>query len=114
MIFHIVNIEMNNSDAAASARTIFNFFVFQQEAAITHYAETRGDYEGALAANARAEQVYNEECEGLSMGIGPTLPYKPYNIEVKKKEMEKAKKDLDDAKRLLTFIREKFVEKFIQ
>jgi len=102
------------SDKAATARVIFNYFVFQQEEAIRHYAEMRGDYEGALAANERAQKVYEEECEGLGMGIGPDLPYKPYNIEVKKKEMEKARKDLDDAKRLLAFIRERFVEKFIQ
>jgi len=112
MIFHLVNVEMNETDAAASARTIFNFFVFQQEAAIVHYADAKGDYEGALAANKRAEEVYNEESEGL--GFGPRLPYQPYNIEQKKKEMDKAKKDLEDTRRLLAFVRERFVEKFIQ
>lgn len=114
MIFHVVDVEMKGDDNASSARAIFNFFVFQYERAHEHYANARGNYEGAISANETSERVHNEE-ESISLGgsFGYQPPYPLYNLEQKKKEMEKAKKDLTDAKRLLAFIRERFVEKFI-
>lgn len=116
MIFHVVDVEMNGDDNAASARTIFNFFVFQYERAHEHYANARGNYEGAIEANKIAKLVHNEEESMGGLGCGSfalSLPYEPHHIEQRRLEMEKAKKDLADAKRLLAFVRERFVEKFI-
>ena len=59
MIFHTVNVEMSKSDNAASARVILDFFVFQQQSAIEHYAGLKGTYEGAIAANEKAITVFN-------------------------------------------------------
>ena len=115
MIFHTVNVEMNKSDNAASARVILDFFVFQQQAAIENYAMLRGEYEGAIAANERGRKVYKEESYGLGCGgFGYKDPINEYQLEQMKNRMESAKKDVDDAKRLYMFIRERFVDKFIE
>lgn len=118
MIFHLVNVEMKETDAAASARTIFNFFTFQYRAALQHYAEVKGTYEGALAANQRSQDVYNDETkdelQGLGSGFGFHVPYSEATLAKFKSDVSIAQKDLDDAGRLLGFVRERFVEKFIQ
>ena len=113
MIFHSVNVEMNKSDNAASARVILDFFVFQQQAAIEHYACMRGTYEGAIAANERGRRIYQEESSGGLGGFGYKDPNSEYQLEQMKNRMELARKDVDDAKRLYMFIRERFVDKFL-
>jgi len=116
MIFHTVNVEMTKSDNAASARVILDYFVYQQQAAIEHYAGAKGTYEGAIAANERSHKVYDEEVSlgGFGRGFGHNDPYNTYQLEQLKKHMESAKKDMEDAKRLYMFIRERFVDKFVE
>ena len=116
MIFHSVNVEMNKSDNAASARVILDFFVFQQQSAIEHYAGLKGTYEGAIAANEKARNVFNDEMKDECCGVGSGMfmePYGKYQLEQMKNRMELAKKDVEDAKRLYMFIRERFVDKFL-
>jgi hypothetical protein len=114
MIFHTVNVEMSKTDNAASARVVLDFFVFQQQAAIEHYANMRGTYEGAIAANNRSREVCAEESGGFGCGLGYREPNNEYQLEQMKNRMELAKKDVDDAKRLYMFIRERFIDKYIE
>ena len=111
MIFERVNGELKSSDPKEVAQTIFDFFMWQYEDSVRNEISARCDIEAAKAANAAASCEY--EKENLGPGMGPRLPYNTSDLFSKTTEANRAKKQLKEAKLLLNFIRDRFIDKFI-
>jgi hypothetical protein len=110
MTFHQVNASLKATDNKEVAKTILDFFIYQHTQAFQEEINTRCELNACKAANTAAEREYKESQE---LGFGARLPYDAYNIEQKEKELERAQRDLVEAKALLDFIRDRFVEKFV-
>lgn len=113
MIFHLVQGELKSHEPKDVAKSIFDYFVWQHRAAIQHEIETRSRYNSAVAANHAAQTEYDKEDMGGVGGFEAHLPYSDQELKKMQRDSEISKKDLDDARALLNFIRDRFVEKFV-
>ena len=93
------------------ANAIFDFFIWQRDQAISEEIETRCRYNSAIAANEASGKEYDAECVG---GFGKPVPYSSYDLFNMKTQMETAAKNSSEAKLCLRFIKERFVDKFIE
>jgi hypothetical protein len=111
MMFETVYASFDPADKKEVAKSILDFFIFQYQRALERYINCKGVAEGNIFANKMAQDAYHQSDD---IGWGPKLPYSERDIELNKKEEEKAKKDLDETKALLNFIKTRFVEKFVE
>jgi hypothetical protein len=111
MTFQLVRAELKSGEPKEVAKVLFDFFVFQHEAAIKEEINSRCEYNGMLAANRAAEDEYKKE--DFSGGFGPNLPYNEYAIKVSKTKSDNALISRSESKIFLDFMRDRFLEKFI-
>jgi hypothetical protein len=111
MTYEPVQDELKSHEDKDLAKSIWNFFLFQYDVARREEINTRHEYECAVSANRNAREDYTREADpGFGMW---EPPYSEFCIENKKREMEQSAKNFDDAKALMNFIRDRFVDKFI-
>lgn len=110
MIFERVRGELNSDDPKDTARVVFDFFVWQYETAIRNEIAARCDFNAAVDANRAAEQAYKDENQ---LGFGSRLPYSEHVLKMKEYDAKKALKNREDAKKLLDFMRDRFLDKFL-
>lgn len=93
------------------AKTIFDFFLWQYTYALQIEIATRCELDSYKAANEAARREYEKDDNML--GWGPPTPYNEHAINMKKLEVERTKKNLEEAKALLEFVRDRFLDKFL-
>jgi hypothetical protein len=93
----------------AMAKAIFDIFFFQYSEALSDEISARHELAAAEAANKAYEDEWRRE-DGL--GWCSRHPFPDHQIKYKKQEVENSKKELKDAKELMMFVRDRFLEKF--
>ena len=110
MIFERVQAVLKSDDPKEIAKVLFDFFMWQYENAIRNEIAERCDYNAAVVANEAAAQAYKDENQ---LGWGPKLPYEAHVLKMKKDEATRALKNREDAKKLMDFLRDRFLEKLL-
>lgn len=102
----------NTEDPKELAKTIWDFFLFQYETAVRDDIGVRCELDSYSAANESAKREWAKDDYNVG-GFGPPEPYSSAVINNKKREADEAKRNLLEAKALLNFIRDRFIDKFI-
>lgn len=115
MLFKQVNgSDLKTSDTKEVATEIFNFFLWQYEEASNDAINARCEKEAFKSANIAAGAAYRNDPEYTGLGWGPKLPYTEYQLKRKEEESERAEKNVKDHKTILNFIRDRFVDGFVE
>jgi len=111
MIFHTVRGDLKSADPKDVATAIFDFFQWQYNQARDEYENRNAELNAWHAANHAAQVEYEQSG---TLGWGAKLPYSEAQMKAKEEEVKKAHHSLNEARLFLNFIRDRFVEKFIQ
>lgn len=100
----------NTEDQKELAKAIWDFYLWQYETALRDEIELRSELEAYKSANRAASDEYRRNNE---LGWGPPEHYSSIVIENKKIDAENAKQNLHEAKALLNFVRDRFLDKWL-
>lgn len=101
-----------HGDPMEVGKAIFNFFLWQNEQAISEEIAARSRLRSAEAANLAAHSEYERE----NMGVGShfSLPYKESDFVAMRREAEKTATNRIEAKAMMNFVRDRLLEKFVE
>lgn len=99
----------NTEDPKELAKAIWDFYLFQYDVAMINDIEVRAELQSYYAANQSAADEYRQNNE---FGWGPPQPYSQSIIDVKKHEAANAARNLIEAKALLNFVKDRFLDKW--
>lgn len=103
-----INIDFSYTDENI-AKAIFDIFFYQYSEALSAEISNRHNLSASEAANKSYEEEWKKQ-DGL--GWCSNHPFSNSDIEYKKSEVKKSEKNLKDAKALMLFVRDRFLEKF--
>ena len=93
----------------ALAKAVFDVFFFQYSQALSDEIGARSEFHAAESANRAYEEEWRRN-DGL--GWCTNHPYSSSIIQYKKDQATRAEHNLKEAKALMNFVRDQFLEKF--
>ena len=114
MTFELVQATMAlPANDAAVAKIVLNFFLYQYQRALEGKINTQQELNAFRSANRAAKEEYNKDNEMCGLGWDRHLPYKESAITYKEEEVKRAEQEYAEISRVLEFVKDRFVEKFI-
>lgn len=114
MNFELVKATLESpADDKAVAKVILNFFLYQYQRALEGKINTQQELKAFRSANAAAREEYNKDNEMSGLGWDRRLPYSEAQIKNKEEEAKQAEIRYAEMARVLEFVKDRFVEKFI-
>lgn len=92
-------------DDTKRAQVVWNLFVATFENAVLVRANALAEFEGQKYAN----KTYTNTIDGEVGGFGSRFPYSDEQIKASEKRCKDAEANLEDARAMLTFIRDRFL-----
>jgi len=114
MTFELVRATMSaEADDKVVAKVILNFFLYQYQRALEEKINTQQSLRAMNAANEAAKAEYNKDTEMGGMGWGRQYPYGDATIKMKEEAVKQAEREYKEMARVLEFVKDRFVEKFV-
>jgi cation transport regulator ChaB len=101
------------ADDKAVAKVILNFFLYQYQRALEAKINNQQELKAFRAANVAAREEYNKDDEMSGLGWDRRFPYTEAQIKNKEEEVKQAERQYAEMARVLEFVKDRFVEKFI-
>lgn len=114
MTFELVHSTMSaDADDKVVAKVILNFFLYQYQRALEGKINSSQELRAMKAANEAARAEYNKDTEMGGMGWNRQYPYDEANMKYKEEEVKREEQEFREMARVLEFVKDRFVEKFV-
>jgi len=114
MTFELVQATMiDTADDKTVAKVILNFFLYQYQRALEGKINSQQELNAFRNSNTAADEEYNKDPELNGMGWNRHRPYSDDAIKMKEKEVVRKEQEYKEMARVLEFVKDRFVEKFV-
>lgn len=115
MIIYHGDLQIDSLDKVDLAKAMYDFWLFQYRTTLDEYSHKKGLYHGAINANKSYEREReNEQDDWGGIGFGQfhnnNYPYSDKEIERLKKDTEKSDLEVKEARAMLNFFIDHFIE----